>query len=246
MKKILYIAMIFAWMACEPRQGQQVTDAPPSLAPGMNAITAQEVIQAKSYTYVKGDQDGQEVWLAILKSDVQVGNTYYYGQSMQMKNFQSKELDRTFDSILFLERLSDRPDGSSSTQQMSPHGKDYKEKAAVPRQEMDIVHEKGEKPIGDVYAEKASLKDKKISVRGVVTKFNPGIMDRNWVHIQDGSGGTTSFDLTITTQDQVQVGTIVAFEGTLVLDKDFGHGYKYALLLEDATLLNKSLETKVN
>ena len=65
-------------------------------------------------------------------------------------------------------------------------------------------------------------------------------------HIQDGTGGENSFDLTITTQDQVTVGSIAKFEGVVAIDKDFGHGYKYDLILEEAVQLDKKLETKLN
>ena len=102
---------------------------------------------------------------------------------------------------------------------------------------MNIQHKEGEIKIGELYENKESLASKKIKVRGVVTKFNPGIMDRNWVHIQDGTGGTTSFDLTITTNDQIQVGTIAIFEGIVAVNKDFGHGYKYDLIIENGTLV---------
>ena len=71
-------------------------------------------------------------------------------------------------------------------------------------------------------------------------------MNKNWVHIQDGTGGENTFDLTITTLDEVKLGAIVKFEGTVVINKDFGHGYKYDLLLEDAVQLDKKPEVKVN
>ena len=71
-------------------------------------------------------------------------------------------------------------------------------------------------------------------------------MNRNWVHLQDGTGGEATFDLTITTMDQIEVGSLATFEGIVAVDKDFGHGYKYDLLLENAVLLNREPEIKVN
>lgn len=248
MKRALFFGIVLFIFSCEPRQGQQTHEVPPtaSVSTSMNELVAKEVIQATSYTYVKGDQKGKEVWIAILKRDVEVGKTYYYGQAMEMKGFKSKELERTFDSILFLEGIFDSPDGNNKSQVANPHDPDKNKKSGAPRQEMNIQHKEGEIEIGELYKNKESLASKKIKVRGVVTKFNPGIMDRNWVHIQDGTGGTTSFDLTITTNDQVQVGTIAVFEGAVAVDKDFGHGYKYDLILEEANLLNKKSDTKIN
>lgn len=248
MRQVIFFAIAIFCLSCEPRQGQQVEEAPPSTstATNVNEIVAAEVIQANSYTYIKGDVKGKETWIAILKRDVEVGKTYYYGQSMEMKNFKSKDLDRTFETILFLEGIMDTPNGNVQAGVMMPKDDNHKKKDGVPRQEMNIQHTDGETPIGDLYDNKASLSSKKVTVKGVVTKFNPDIMDRNWVHIQDGTGGLSTFDLTITTSDQVQIGSIASFEGTVAIDKDFGHGYKYALILEDATLLNKKADVKIN
>ena len=62
-------------------------------------------------------------------------------------------------------------------------------------------------------------------------------MGKNWIHIQDGSGDSNNFDLTITTQDQAKVGDVVTFEGTIGTKKDFGYGYLYEVIMEDAKLL---------
>lgn len=256
MKRVLFLGCIAFLFSCEPKQGQQARDLPPKtseVASKLNKIIAKEVIQATSYTYVKGDQDGKDVWIAILKRDVEVGKPYYYGQSMAMKNFQSKELERTFETILFLEGISDSPDGLNTANKSNPHASmqnphSSKENTSsgTPRTEMNVTHEEGETEIGKLYDNMQSLAGKKVKVRGVVTKYNPGIMNRNWVHIQDGTGGQTTFDLTITTQDELKLGTIAVFEGVVAVDKDFGHGYKYNLILEEATWLNKNSDTKIN
>ncbi|MBW2290211.1 MAG: nucleotide-binding protein, partial [Deltaproteobacteria bacterium] len=67
-----------------------------------------------------------------------------------------------------------------------------------------------------------------------VVKFNTGIMGRNWIHIQDGSGSEGSNDLTVTTEDTVQVGDLVVIRGTLKMNQDFGSGYSYEILVENA------------
>jgi hypothetical protein len=61
-------------------------------------------------------------------------------------------------------------------------------------------------------------------------------MGKNWVHIQDGTEYQGGFDLTITTDGQVAVGETVTFEGKIVLDKDFGYGYSYPVLMEEAKI----------
>ncbi len=76
-------------------------------------------------------------------------------------------------------------------------------------------------------------------VRGKVVKFNAGILGHNWIHLQDGSGGNGTNDLTITTDATVKVGDVVTMRGTVALNRDFGAGYNYPLILENATVEGK-------
>jgi hypothetical protein len=88
-----------------------------------------------------------------------------------------------------------------------------------------------------VLAAPAPLAGKPIAVRGKVVKFNAQILGHNWLHLQDGTG-----DLTITTADSaapVAIGDVVVARGTLSLNKDFGGGYSYPVIVEDATLSAK-------
>ncbi len=92
--------------------------------------------------------------------------------------------------------------------------------------------------ISDIYQQRAALNGQQVTLRGTVVKVNNLIMDRNWVHLQDGSGDAAdgSNDITITTQDKAQVNDQVTVTGTLAVDLDFGSGYKYPLLVEKATI----------
>ncbi len=248
MKKILLLAVVAFWFGCEPKQGKSV-EGVPQLASNSHEIVVQEVLQANSYTYVHGLEGEQTMWMAIPKREVEVGKTYYYAPGMEMKNFKSKDLDREFESIYFLSGISETPleaniiDGQGAMPDDEFH---TKKEAPQQQQELSIAPEEGVTSIGSLYANRSDFENKKVKVKGVVTKFNPEIMDKNWVHIQDGSGDENGFDLTITTLDNVGIGSIATFEGVLVLNKDFGHGYKYDLLLENAVQVNKSQDMKVN
>ena len=92
--------------------------------------------------------------------------------------------------------------------------------------------------IAEVIGQRAQLAGKTVAVRGKVVKFSPGIMDRNWLHVRDGSGSTASKndDLLVTTQQTVAVGDLVLVRGTVRTDQDFGAGYTYDVLVENATL----------
>jgi hypothetical protein len=65
---------------------------------------------------------------------------------------------------------------------------------------------------------------------------NEEVMDKNWVHLQDGTRDGESFDLTVTTLEKATVGDIVEFEGTIVLNKDFGAGYVYDVIMEEGKI----------
>ena len=94
------------------------------------------------------------------------------------------------------------------------------------------------KSIADIYKEKAELAGKPVKLQGKVVKVNNNIMNRNFLHLQDGSGdpalGTN--DLTITSEETAGMGDTVSVTGTLAVDMDFGSGYKYPLLLETARI----------
>jgi hypothetical protein len=91
--------------------------------------------------------------------------------------------------------------------------------------------------VAEVYAQRAALKEKPVTIRGKVVKYNEGIMGRNWIHIRDGSGNAgKDNDLTITTADKATVGDVVVVKGTVRTDKDFGAGYSYPVIIEDAKL----------
>lgn len=95
------------------------------------------------------------------------------------------------------------------------------------------------KSVGDLHEERAALAGKLVTVEGKVVKVNNGIMGRNFVHVQDGTGGPGSDDLTITSQDTATVGDQVSVTGRVVLDRVFGSGYAYPLLMEEASIAPK-------
>ncbi|MEO5657251.1 MAG: OB-fold nucleic acid binding domain-containing protein [Nitrospiria bacterium] len=92
------------------------------------------------------------------------------------------------------------------------------------------------KSIETLYAGKDTLKGQRIQIKGKVVKVNTGIMGKNFFHLQDGSGKAGNNDLTVTTQDEVRVGDEVVVTGLVTVNRDFGAGYSYPLIVEDATV----------
>jgi predicted small lipoprotein YifL len=110
--------------------------------------------------------------------------------------------------------------------------------AAKPAEEVDlagIAKAEGGKTVAEVFAEKDALAGTAVTVRGKVVKVNAGIMGKNWLHVRDGSGAEGTNDLTVTTIGALpEVGNTVVVTGPLTLDKDFGMGYAYDVIVEDA------------
>ncbi len=109
---------------------------------------------------------------------------------------------------------------------------------AEPAEEVDlsgIAKAEGGKTVAEVFAEKDALAGKPVTVRGKVVKVNAGIMGKNWLHVRDGSGAEGTNDLTVTTTGELPaLGATIIVTGPVTLDKDFGMGYAYDVIVEDA------------
>jgi hypothetical protein len=174
----------------------------------------------------------KEYWMAIPKTEVTVGKTYTYGGGMEMKKFESKDLKRTFDSVFFVEGLTDpNPPAATETATALP------KITSSTQLSKGITLAKGGISIFDLYSTKDKLAGKTVILTGKVVKFMPEIMNKNWIHLQDGTSLNGFNDITITTLDKVKVDQIVTLKGTVVLNKDLGSGYKYDILVEDATVV---------
>ena len=142
-------------------------------------------------------------------------------------------MNRDFPIIYFVSRfITDKASLTGATAEMaSPHGK---VKPAPAAKAVEGIHKvEGGNTIAEVYTDKQKLNGKTIRVRGQVTKYTANVMDKNWLHIRDSS---TLDDLTITTDSTAAIDAVVVIEGKLALDKDFGYGYVYPLIVEDASV----------
>ena len=112
--------------------------------------------------------------------------------------------------------------------------------SVAPGPEVDltgIAKAEGGKTVAELFAEKDQLAGQSVTVRGKVVKTNAGVMGKNWLHLRDGSGEEGTNDLTVTTAaDLPNIGDIVVVTGPVTVNKDFGMGYSYPVILEDATV----------
>lgn len=221
-------------MSCQSGQNQQSAE---KLQPGTHKIVVMEVLQTSNYTYLLADENELETWLALPKMEAKEGDIFYYTGGFEMTNFESKELGRTFASVYFLESVSSTPINVKTDEPVpNPHTSGT---ITVEKQKVEIQPASGGITIADLFANKDSYAGKTVRIKGQVMKFNDAIMKRNWAHLQDGTEYSGKYDLTVTTDVEVAVGDIVTFEGVIALNKDFGYGYSYEVLLENATLIKE-------
>lgn len=222
-----------------------------------------ETMNASGYTYLLVDSGKEQTWVAIPETTVSKGATVRYAAGMVMQNFHSKTLDRTFSSIVFspgLEGTATEPVKNPAEKTVADSNtfaaaveaeKDAKPApmsasggslgAIVPFSEIKVEKAGGAMghTVQEIFSKAKELDGKTVQVRGKVMKINLGIMGRNWVHLQDGSGDpmTNTHDLVITTAESPTQGEVLAFEGKLSSDKDFGAGYSYVVIVEDAKII---------
>ena len=177
------------------------------------------------------EKNNEDLWLAVIKQDFTEGAVIYYTGGLKMTNFESPELKRTFETVYFVQNISNSPININSSMNMPDS---HSKKAALKKLDIQISQPEGAVSIGELYEKREAFSGKQVKVRGQVTKVNTAILGKNWIHIQDGTSSGESFDLTLTTDQQPKEGDIITYSGILNLDKDFGMGYFFAVILEEA------------
>lgn len=212
-------------------------DKPSVLPPEVAVVSGEvlEVVEVDSYTYLRLKTREGELWAAVSKAPATKGSRVTIENVSMMSNFESKSLKRTFQKIAFGTLAGGNP-GSSGLAGAVSAAPVAKPAAADSR----VAKASGAnaRTVAEIAAKSAALKDKPVLVRGRIVKFNGGIMGKNWIHLRDGTGSAAdaSDDLLVTTAGQAAVGDVVTVSGVVRTDKDFGSGYSYKVLVEDATL----------
>ena len=202
----------------------------------IHEFVVQEVLQTKSYTYLLAREGDKTQWLAMPKIEATIGETYFYIGGIEMRDFKSSELDRTFNSVMLLQGV----ENAESLQGMigSESATENKQKIASEKENMIIDSVPGTITIAELLGNKEKYVDKVVKIKGKVVKYNSKIMGKNWIHLQDGTEWNEEFDLTITSDNVTKIGDNIIVEGKLSLDKDFGSGYFYKVIMEEAKILN--------
>jgi hypothetical protein len=241
-----------------------VPEAPP--APALTSVSGKvlETIDASDYTYLRLKTANGETWAAVTKTGIKKGADVTVVNAMTMDGFESKTLKRKFDHLVFgtLAQPGDKapaaaaaavapaamasghqpaagaPGGPSREEMAAQHG----QAAGGPETAADVKVEKATGPnaktVSEVWAQRSALAGKEVTVKATVVKVTPGVLGKNWFHLRDGSGSKEKKDndLTVTTDGVAKVGDVVTVSGLVSIDKDFGAGYAYPVIVENAKL----------
>jgi hypothetical protein len=195
-----------------------------------------ETMNSAGYTYILLQTKSDMVWVAIPESKISVGEDVVLASGFEMLEYKSPSLNRTFDSILFSEGLISQ--GGSAPKGAKPQKKTLGSSGAKPSAQEDIKVEKADGgnayTVAELFKKRKELDNKDIILKGKVVKVTARIMNKNWLHIQDGTGSAQDGDndMVVTTMDLPSVGDTVTIKGVLFSDKDFGSGYKYNAIVE--------------
>lgn len=233
--------------------------------PRLNVVgEVMETMDAMVYTYVRlRSAKGEEYWVAGPRKSLKVGSQLKIKDAYEVRGFKSSTLKRGFDS-LWMARTLGAPDANAAL--LPPHpvksakGRDpavKEEEIAVAKAHVEIrasvsegrvtagtvTRATGEhgRTVSEVFGQAASLAGRRVDVQGIVTKAIPKILNRNWVHIEDGTGSAKGrdFDLVVTSTDLPTVGARVLVSGIVAVDRKFGAGYEYKVLVEEASISKK-------
>lgn len=237
------LILVVVFSSCVRNKNGVMTQSQP--ATDGKSFEAVEVIQGNSYTYIRAKESMGEKWMAVSKQEMQPGAIYYYEEGLPMTNFHSKEIDKTFDEIYFVSSISTTPIVKSGgpIEGMGAMGgagaaKSHNGKVSTEQNSaINLEKQVSEITIAKIFAGRNDYSGKEVEIRGVVVKVNKEVMGKNWIHIQDGTSDNGNFDLTITSTGLAEVNDEITVKGKINLNKDFGYGYSYDVIMEDAVIV---------
>lgn len=199
-----------------------------------------EAREADPYVYLRLKTADGETWAAVNKIAVKPGAKVTIDNPLVMRNFESKALKKTFTKIVFGAVADPNAPSPAATSAMPRAGAGNH--GAVPIANTTVKVDKASgadaRTVAEVVLGKDMLKDKSVTLRAQVVKVTSGVMGKNWLHLQDGSGsaGAGTNDVLVTSKDAAAVGDVVSIKGTVRTEVKLGAGYNYAVLIEDASL----------
>ena len=172
-----------------------------------HSVVVNEILPTSKYVYLNVTEGDEKYWIATRSMDAKVGETYYYKGGLLKTNFESKEYNRVFDKVYLIGSLVSanhaNTEKSETVGDYSNTSQSYPKKEDIPMHTEKIVQRQGSMKIAELVKDPKRYEGKTIQLDGICTKINAGIMDRNWIHIKDGS--KDDFDLVVTSDAFVVV-----------------------------------------
>ncbi len=207
----------------------------------VHRVVVEEVLPTDQYQFLRVREGDDEYWIATMIQGIEVGKSYYFKNGVLKTDYENKEYQRVFKRMYLVSNIveaghGNKMQGAGSGMKSNVEAKTNSEIHSIPRKYGRIEVE-GSLPIAELIAHPEKYEGKRIQISGECVKLNPNIMGRNWIHLKDGS--KDDYDLVITSRDICPEGEVATFEGTVTLNKDFGAGYRYELIVEDGKLIRK-------
>ncbi len=196
-----------------------------------------EVLDAESFVYLRLQTKDGETWAVVAKAPVKKGAEVTIDNVTMVGNFESKTLKRKFDQIAF-GSIAMSSTGAAARDDMAAMHAGVAKAADVGDIKVARASGPDARTVAEIVTRKADLKDKAVVVRGKVVKITGGVLGKNWIHLRDGSGSASdgTNDVLVTTKDEASIGDVVLVNGVVHLDRDFGSGYAYQVLIEEASV----------
>jgi len=205
----------------------------------LHKVLVQDVLQANRYVYLNVKEEGNgQFWIATRKQEAKKGEVYFYRRPLLKTNFESKEYNRVFDTIYLVSNLvsQDHSKHAVAQNKQTPNIEPkINTKEHIPTHTDKVVEHKGTLKIAELLKDPKKYEGHTVQLSGTCVKVNPNIMERNWLHIQDGS--KNDFDMVVTSNTFVPEGSDITIRGVVRINRDFGAGYKYDLIIENGTLV---------
>ncbi|MGB1075321.1 MAG: hypothetical protein ACPGYK_03970 [Flavobacteriales bacterium] len=193
----------------------------------LRKVLVHDILKGSQHWFLDVQEiNGKRYWIATSPEAYQVGGTYAFTKGYGEVDFQSDELERSFDELFWVDQVKPAAlQGAAHQTDQTSH-----------QQSTDpVTLAQGSQRIADVIDKSSILAGQQVQVTGRVTKVNPDIMDRHWIHLQDGS--RDDFDFVVTSEMSVPLGKVVTLAGKLSIDRDFGAGYRYDVILENGQII---------
>ena len=230
------------------------SDSKPSTAGGeLIEGTVLDVMQVPEYTYLKLKvSDGRERWAAIATQSIEKAAKITILAETTLHQFESKALHRSFDEIAFGSvydpsttaanaacPTGNGPSQSPGNQAAHAHGSNNSEATDVPVRPLPRAPGKNGHTVSEILSMREALSGKRVRLRATVVKATYDVLGKTFIHLRDSTGDSSSStnDLAVTTALRPNKGDTLLLEGTLAVNKDFGSGYHFDALLEDAEVV---------